>query len=339
MLKCYKFGLFYLTLYILCSCGTTGDYQMSDHYNGKVFFNPNGLKPNSFFELLKWKFSFSSEKWPSKFELKYSEFIPEPKIESKLSVTFVNHVTFLIQTEGLNILTDPVWSDRTSPVSFAGPVAIHKPGIDFDKLPKIDIVLISHNHYDHMDRVTIERLEKKFSPLFIVPLNNGELIRGFGAKKIKELDWWDSEIYSPQMKVTLTPAQHWSSRVPFDVNKSLWGGFFIETPKDKIFFAGDTGYSSHFKDILKKLGAPSLSLLPIGSYAPRWFMKVMHMNPEDAVLAHLDLESKNSLGMHFGTFQLTDEAYDSPEKDLSMALEKLNVKNFKAPKPGENFIY
>ena len=326
-------------LLLLYSCGTTGDYPMSDHYNGKVFKNPNGLGPHGFFEVLKWKMSFSGEKWPSKFELKYPEYTPPLKVEKDLSITFINHVTFLIQTEGLNILTDPVYSDRTSPVGFAGPVAIHKPGIDFDKLPPIDLVVISHNHYDHMDRETIKRLEQKFSPQFIVPLNNGELIKTFGAKKIKELDWWESSIFLDKLKVTLTPAQHWSSRTPFDRNKSLWGGFFLETPRDKIFFAGDTGYSDHFKEIAKKLGAPSLALLPIGAYAPRWFMKTMHMNPEDAVLAHLDLESKNSIGMHFGTFQLTDEAYDTPEKDLSMALEKLKVKNFKTLKPGENVVY
>lgn len=329
---------FLILISILYSCGTNGNYKMSDHFNGKTFFNTNRTHPNSFFDLLKWKFGFSAEKWPAKHAIKFPEIIPAEPNPNKVSITFVTHATFLIQSQGTNILTDPVWSDRVSPVSFAGPVAAHKPAISFEHLPKIDIVLISHNHYDHMDRDTIKRLDQKFSPLFIVPLNNAELIRGFGATNIIEMDWWDSKTIADKIKIILTPAQHWSSRVPFDINKSLWGGFFIESLNEKIFFAGDTGYGDHFKEIRKKLGSPTMSLLPIGAYEPRWFMKEMHMNPEDAVLAHLDLESKFSLGMHFGTFQLTDEAIDSPEKDLFLAMDKLKVLNFKAPKPGDNII-
>lgn len=312
---------------------------MSDHFDGKRFFNPNGPDSEGLLSVLKWKLNFSGKSWPSKSDQDVVFFKPKLKEEDKLIVTFINHVTFLIQVDGLNILTDPVYSDRTSPVSFIGPKAIHPPGIKFEDLPPIDLVLISHNHYDHMDAQTVKKLEEKFHPHFVTPLENAFLLESFGAKKITELDWWESLEIQNNVKVTLTPAQHWSSRTPFDRSKSLWGGYYIETKSKKIYFAGDTGYSKHFIEINKKLGKPNLSLLPIGAYEPRWFMKSMHMNPEDAVLAHLDLQSEMSLGMHFGTFPLTDEAVDTPVQDLMMAKEKLRVQNFIAPKPGESFQY
>ena len=331
-----------IILIALLSCTTnrnTGMYKMSDHYDGNKFYNPNGSGPAGFINFMKWQLSFNAESWPSKLEATPPPFKPAPYIDNKMSVTFINHATFLIQVNGLNILTDPVYSDRSSPVSFLGPKAIHPPGILFEDLPHIDYVLISHNHYDHMDSKTIQRLEEKFNPHFVTPIANATLLSKFGAKKITELDWWEVFQPLPQLKITLTPAQHWSSRTPFDRMKSLWGGFFINSYDYSLFFCGDAGYSNHFKDIRRKLGIPNVSILPIGAYEPRWFMKEMHMNPEDAVLAHLDLESQFSIGMHFGTFKLTDEAHDTPVKDLMMALEKHKTKNFKAPYPGENFSF
>ena len=319
------------------SCSSSTKYKNSDHYNGKTFFNPGGTNtPKNFFSFLKWKFTSSPAKWPKEIDPPYAQAIPQAKSE-RLIVTFVNHASFLIQVDGLNILTDPIWSKRTSPLSFAGPSRVHPPGIEFDKLPKIDMVLISHNHYDHMDSETIKMLEDKFSPLFIVPLANIEKMKSFKAKNIVELDWWDAYSLSPDLKITIAPAKHWSSRTLNDRSEALWGSYMIHTKNDKIYFAGDTGYGTHFLEIKKRLGSPSLSLLPIGAYEPRWFMKEMHMNPEEAVLAHIDLESNVSIGMHFGTFQLTDEAIDTPEKDLSMALDKHKVNNFKTIKPGATF--
>ncbi len=331
-----------ILLFALQSCSTnrnTGDYKVSDHYDGNKFFNPNGTGPAGFIKFMKWQLSFNAESWPSKLDNPPPPFKPKTKVTDKMSVTFINHATFLIQVNGLNILTDPVYSDRSSPVSFLGPKAIHPPGILFDELPPIDFVLISHNHYDHMDSETVRRLEEKFNPHFVTPIANASLLKEFGAKKITELDWWESFEPVEKLKITLTPAQHWSSRTPFDRMKSLWGGFFINSTDQSVFFCGDTGYSNHFKDIRRKLGAPKVSILPIGAYEPRWFMKEMHMNPEDAVLAHLDLESQFSIGMHFGTFKLTDEAFDTPAKDLMMAAEKHKTTNFKAPYPGENFSF
>ncbi len=319
------------------SCSSRIKYKNSDHYNGKVFFN-SGVNDASknFFSFLKWKFTSSPAKWPKIIDPPFTQAVPMASSE-ELIVTFVNHASFLIQVDGLNILTDPVWSKRVSPLSFAGPSRVHPPGIEFDKLPKIDMVLISHNHYDHMDSETIKMLEDKFSPIFIVPLANIEKMKSFKVKNIIELDWWDATSPLPEIKITIAPAKHWSSRTLNDRNNALWGSYMIHSKKENIYFAGDTSYGAHFLEIKKRLGPPTLSLLPIGAYEPRWFMKEMHMNPEEAVLAHIDLESIISLGMHFGTFQLTDEAIDTPEKDLSMALDKHKVNNFKTIKPGATF--
>lgn len=321
------------------SCSSSTKYKITDHYDGKIFFNPDeDSAPKSFFSLLKWKFTSKAEKWPKEIDPPYAQAIPMASSE-KLIITFVNHASFLIQVDGINILTDPIWSKRTSPFSFAGPSRVHPPGIEFENLPKIDLVLISHNHYDHMDSETIKKLEDKFSPKFIVPLANIEKMKSFGAKNIIELDWWDAFTQNSELKIILAPAKHWSSRTLNDKREALWGSFMIESKKEKIYFAGDTGYGPHFLEIHKRLGTPTLSLLPIGAYEPRWFMKGMHMNPEEAVLAHIDLESKMSLGMHFGTFQLTDEAIDAPEKDLLMALTKLKVSNFKTIVPGASLDF
>lgn len=335
-----KVKILFLIVLILTSCSSSGTYQKSDHFDGKVFFNPSGMGPNGFLDLLKWKLSFNSESWPNQ---ALESVVPASTLalnySDKMVVTFIGHATFLIQIDGINILTDPIWSERASPFSFVGPKRVNSPGINFDKLPPIDLVLISHNHYDHMDEATLRDLEKKFSPLFLVPLNNAHKMKSFGAKKVEELDWWNDKKITSDITITLTPAEHWSSRTPFDRNEALWGSFYIKGKKEKVYFAGDTGYAKHFKDIKKALGAPTLSILPIGAYEPRWFMKSVHLNPEDALLAHLDLESKLSLGMHFMTFKLTDEAIDTPEKDLELAKIKLKIDNFKTPKIGETFFF
>lgn len=325
-----------LTVYSM-SCSSTTKYKITDHYDGKTFFNPGETeKQKGLMDVLKWKFTGDAEKWPKKSSIEITPSIPKSPTSESLSITFIGHATFLIQMDGLNILTDPVWSERASPVSFAGPKRVHPPGIEFDNLPKIDIVIISHNHYDHMDSATIKMLEKKFAPHFITPLANIEKMKSFGATTVTELDWWESININPVFKITLTPAKHWSSRTLFDKREALWGSFFIEGTKEKIYFAGDTGYGTHFLETFKRLGAPTLSLLPIGAYEPRWMMKANHLNPEEAILSHLDLQSKLSIGMHFGTFQLSDEGISSPMQDLQMAMEKLKVQNFRLMVPGQS---
>jgi L-ascorbate metabolism protein UlaG (beta-lactamase superfamily) len=320
------------------SCSSQSPYKITDHYNGKIFYMPtNDSPPKGFFDFIKWKLDGNSENWPDKVIPPIVQAIPAPAPTDKMIVTFVNHSTFLIQVDGMNILTDPIWAKRASPFSFAGPRRVHAPGISFEALPHIDAVIISHNHYDHMDSETIKKLEDAFSPIFIIPLANAEKMKSFGAKKVVELDWWNSVNITAEIKITLTPARHWSGRTPYDKRESLWGSYYIVTKKERIYFAGDTAYGTHFAEIEKKMGAPNLALLPIGAYEPRWFMKSEHMNPEEAVLAHLDLHAKHSIGMHFGTFKLTNEAIDTPVKDLQIAKEKLHVSNFETLVPGSSF--
>jgi L-ascorbate metabolism protein UlaG (beta-lactamase superfamily) len=245
---------------------------------------------------------------------------PDP---SDLTATLVGHATFLLQFAGLNILTDPVWSERCSPVAWAGPKRVRPPAIAWEALPEISVVLLSHNHYDHCDLPTLQRLQARFHPLIITGLGNRSFLEFHGLDRVVELDWWQEVSLSDhfphcQGRVTFTPALHWSNRGGGTRNTSLWGGFHLHQERS-IFFAGDSGYAGHFSEIATLLGAPDLALLPIGAYEPQWFMRTMHMNPAEAVQAHCDLSSKRSLGMHYGTWQLTDEGLDDPIDALETA--------------------
>jgi L-ascorbate metabolism protein UlaG (beta-lactamase superfamily) len=239
---------------------------------------------------------------------------------SEPSLTWIGHATFLLQLEGLNILTDAHFSERASPIQFAGPRRVVAPAIGLAELPHIDAVVISHNHYDHLDRATVKRLAAQTGGCarFFVPLGLKAWFAGIGIHEVTELDWWDETVYRG-LKFTLTPVQHWSSRTPWDRDKTLWGGWVVEAPRFRFFFAGDTGYSRDFKDIGQRLGFVDLAALPIGAYDPRWFMKVMHINPEEAVQIHQDLNARHSVAMHWDTFILTDEPLDEPPQRLAAA--------------------
>jgi L-ascorbate metabolism protein UlaG (beta-lactamase superfamily) len=313
-----KFILFFFPLFAF-------SYPASDHFNGKEFFNPQGDDLKSFWQVIKWKMTSTPEEWPEHLPNKHYPFRTLAPYE-KVSATFINHATFLLQYQSITVLTDPVFSMRVSPVTFAGPTRVRNPGIPFELLPKIDVVVISHNHYDHLDIETIKKLDQKFHPLFLVPLGDEKLLHKENIKNVRALDWWE-EFRVKDVRFVFTPSQHWSARSLWDKNQCLWGSFMIDNGSEKTFFAGDTGFGSHFKEIKKRLGSPHLSLIPIGAYKPRWFMKFYHLNPEEAVLAHLALGSKKSIGMHFGTFQLTDEGIDEPLRDLKIALEKYKIMN------------
>ena len=318
---------------------STGIATRSENFDGSRFFNPWApAMDKSYLDLLRWQLLGDSTPWPESRENEIVAKLSDQVAQGQWSTTFINHATHLIQVKGINFLTDPIFSERASPFQWVGPKRIRKPALQIKDLPKIDFVLISHNHYDHMDSASIDQLTKIHNPVFIVPLANGDLIKGMGAENVVELNWWeDHQILNSDFKITLVPAQHWSARGLFDRNKALWGGFVIQSEKIKIYFAGDTGYGDFFKEIRKKLGPMNLSLLPIGAYEPRWFMKDHHMNPAEAVMAHKDLESKFSLGTHFGTFKLTDEGVDDPEIALTEALTEMGVSGdaFIAPQVGE----
>ena len=259
---------------------------------------------------------------------------------NKVRFSFVGHASWLIQTAGLNILVDPVWSMRASPFSFAGPKRHNDPGIAFDALPKIDIVLVSHGHYDHLDLATLSRLSAKFSPRVITPLGNDVTMRDAdSAIKAEAFDWQDRVELGNGLAVTLVPTRHWSARGIFDRNKALWASFVLETPAGKLYIVCDSGYGDgkHFVESREQHGPLRLAILPIGAYEPRWFMKDQHMNPSDAVKALADCGAERALAHHHGTFQLTDEAIDAPVIALGEALDEAKIprERFAALKPGQ----
>lgn len=263
-----------------------------------------------------------------KWKTKYSGYVRESQVEennsSELLYTWVNHSTFLFQFNQFNILTDPVWSKRCSPFQWMGPGRKRPPGIKFEALPRIDLILISHNHYDHLDIPALKRLIKAHNPQFIVPLGVGSTIKRIGGNVISELDWWQSTTVK-EIKIKATPANHFSSRGLFDRDTTLWAGFILESKSHKVYYVGDTGYSEIFKEIGEKEGPFDLACIPIGAYLPRWFMAPIHVDPDQAVQIHLDSKSKYSVAMHYGTFQLADDNRVLALEDLEKALKEKNL--------------
>lgn len=307
---------------ILClfNACTMNRYQKSKNYKNGKFINSQKIKSKSFFSFMKMRMSTKWNDWPDFVDINVGD-APDKKVEDKVKFTLINHSTVLIQLNGLNILSDPIYSERCSPVQFAGPKRVHKPGIKFNDLPPIDIIIISHDHYDHLDLDTIDNLIKRDNPKIYMGLGVAKHIDG--GDKI-ELDWWDSSKYSNDLNVNFVEVQHFSGRTLFDRNESLWGGFVLEFNNKKIYFGGDSGYGPHYTKTFQKFGSMDYAFLPIGAYAPRSFMKPMHMNPEEAVMAHNDLVSKHSFGIHYGTFQLTAEKREEPILMLKKHRKNIN---------------
>jgi len=308
----------------------------SDHFDGERFHHAIPVEKSAA-DVIRWARTRSAAAWPERIEDPIPV-TPATRIASgELVITPVNHATVLVQIDGLNLLTDPLWSQRCSPSQWAGPARVHAPAVSLDDLPPIDAILVSHNHYDHLDLPTLTALEAVHAAPVITPLNNAYIIRraGVPAGRIVELDWWQSTTIGGAT-ITATPAQHWSRRGLTDTRKSLWSGFLIAAGGASVFFAGDSGYGSLFRRIHDRLGAPDVALLPIGAYEPRWFMKAQHMNPAEAVQAMLDLRASTALGIHWGTFRLTDEAREAPLQALAEARETkgLTADQFAAAVPG-----
>jgi len=287
----------------------------SDHFDGRRFFNPTGPKLQPLSAVPRMLLEHRTP-WPER--------IDEPPqrplaLEGAAAiVTHIGHATFLIQTAATNILTDPMYSQRAGPLNLFGPRRVRQPAVLFDDLPPISTVLLSHNHYDHCDLRTLRLLARRFDPIVVTPVGNGSLAKSAGIRRVEELDWWQ-KAQLPSVPITLTPAHHFSARGPFDRNRALWGGFVLAPSGVRIFFAGDTAYGSLFRDIRQRLGPIDLAFLPIGAYEPRWFMQSVHMNPAEAVQAHIGLAALQSFAMHFGTFQLTCEGIDDPLRALEQA--------------------
>jgi len=290
-------------------------HPLSDHYDGRRFFNPVGAPPQPFTAAPRMLVERRT-RWPSHVETPARQ--PAGLGNASLVFTFIGHSTFLIQTAAGHILTDPIYSNRAGPLSLLGPRRVRPPAVRFEDLPPISLVLLSHNHYDHCDLPTLSRLAKRFNPQVVTPLGNARLARSAGLRRIEELDWW-GQASSTLHAVTVTPARHFSARTPFDRDRALWGGFVIHAGGKRVYFAGDSAYTPHFRDVRERLGPIDVALIPIGAYEPRWFMQSVHMNPAEAVQAHLDLLPSQSIGMHFGTFQLTTEGIDEPLRALDEA--------------------
>jgi N-acyl-phosphatidylethanolamine-hydrolysing phospholipase D len=251
------------------------------------------------------------------------------------AVTWIGHATALVQANGLNVLTDPVFSHRVSPVRFLGPARALPPGIALGSLPRIDVVLISHNHYDHLDRSSVKALQAQPGgpPLFLAPLGIKEWLERLGIERVIELDWWAQHTYRDAtgrgVEFHFTPAQHWSGRSLSDRNKTLWGAWTVLGDDFHWFFSGDTGYSQDFIDTRLKFAARQtavlgggfdVALVAVGACLPRWFMQLQHVDLEEAVQIHLDIGAKQSIGVHWGTFSLADEPLDQPLHELASAL-------------------
>lgn len=289
--------------------------QKSDHFDGRRFINPTGPAGPPLSAVARMLLEPRTP-WPSRIDQPPRR---PPALDGAAAVvTFIGHATFLIQTAAATILTDPMYSQRAGPLKVLGPRRVRQPAVPFDDLPAVSVVLLSHNHYDHCDLPTLGMLARYFDPVVITPLGNGPLVRSSGIRRVEELDWWQ-EAKTSTVPVTLTPAQHFSARSPFDRNRALWGGFMIVVDGARMFFTGDSAYAPLFHDVGQRFDPIDLALLPIGAYEPRWFMQSVHMNPAEAVQAHLDLGASQSVGMHFGTFQLTTEGIDEPLRALDEA--------------------
>ncbi len=329
-----KLNLLLIVLLISCSSGAyQNPYQAP--YDGKKFSNLEPFPEKSLTSLLQWKFTSDRQAWPEWVDIVVGDKPSEHTLKGQINYTVINHATVLLQVDGVNILTDPIWSDRASPVSFIGPKRVHQPGLDFTDLPPIDVVMISHNHYDHLDIPTLKKLDAAHQPLILVGLKNGALLQKHGLTHFKEMDWYET-LDVKGLSVTFMPNQHWSARGVFDKFETLWGGFIVSAQQGSIYFAGDTGYGKFFDTIKARFPNIVLSFLPIGAYEPRWFMQSSHINPTEAVKAHKALASQHSVAIHFGTFQLTDEARDAPKKALDSALEGQGI-SFLVPEFGQTY--
>ena len=296
----------------------------SHHASNGRFRNPWGLDESRFAGLLKWRWNRLRDPLPrddgARALPSVAPAIRSPRAATnEIAITWVGHSTLLVQLGALNILTDPVWSERASPWRSLGPRRLVPPGLPLAALPPIDVVLLSHNHYDHLDASTIRALSASHpGAKWMVPLRLAALVRSLGVRDLTELDWWDEYPVGDAM-IACTPARHFSARSPFDRNRTLWCGFAVVTNAGRFFYAGDTGLHPDFARIGERFGPFDVSAIPIGAYEPRWFMHPVHLNPDDAVQAFRALHAHDGhqaravmLGVHWGTFRLTDEPILEP---------------------------
>jgi len=298
-------------------------YPVSDHCDGERFFNIDRSADRSLRDVVRWMRTRERTAWPRSAASGGYPPPPASVAPGRVALTFIGHSTFLVRTASITLITDPVFTSHAGPFGVLGPRRVRSPGLPLASLPPVDIVLVSHNHYDHLQHSSLRHFQRSSS--YVAPLGVGPYLGLRGRPpRIHELDWWQT-VEIGGAAITAVPAQHFSARTPWDRNRTLWCGYVVEVDGLTIYFAGDTGYATHFAEAGGRWPRIDLALLPIGAYEPRWFMIYAHMNPEEAVRAHLDLHASASVGMHFGTFQLTDEGIDEPLRALERARAERGV--------------
>ena len=335
------YGFRFLTLGLICLSALHGAAQSppadKPHHTSNGFRNIQPYEENDFWDFLKWRRERAKMDIPGPESYSFPLAKNDPDFlrqnRDRKTLTWIGHATILLQIEGYNILTDPHFSKRTSPVQWAGPERVAPLGMALADLPPIDIVVISHDHYDALDEQTIKELRQRpggEKTRFYVPLGLKKWFAIRGLDQVIEMDWWDRR-QDGHFEVIAVPVQHWSKRSMFSRNKTLWAGWVIKSNAFQFIFVGDTGYAPHFKEIGEKLGPFDLAAIPIGAYEPRWFMGKHHVNPEESVQIHKDVVSKKSVAIHWGTFILTDEPLDEPPKRLAAAMRENRI-------PGDDFV-
>jgi L-ascorbate metabolism protein UlaG (beta-lactamase superfamily) len=298
---------------------------VSSHFDGKRFTNPGHVTAKGLPEVLKWMINRKQGEWKEIGE-SLDEVKPAARIHNGVRITFVNHSTFLIQVDGVNILTDPVFSKRTSPFQWAGPRRMRPPGIRLENLPKIDVLLLSHNHWDHLDIASVKKIHALHQPRIITPLGVKAFLDEEGVTSVEDMDWWQETAINTSMIVQCVPAQHFSGRGTFDRDATLWCGYVIRRAGGNIYFVGDTGYNDQtFKEIGMRCSPIRVALIPIGAYKPDWFMSPIHCSPREAVKIHQEVKAETSVATHFGTFPLADDGQAEPVLELTKALKDSGI--------------
>lgn len=313
---------------------------VSDHFDGRRFHNVDPeAKTRPLSDVWKWSRARRPAVWPRNI---VDDVGPLPSTPSGdvISVTFIGHSTFLLRWGGVTLLTDPVFAAHAGPWGRIGPRRARGPAYRLEQLPKVDLVLQSHNHYDHLDLGAHATLGRRDAPKIVTPAGNRAYLPKSVRDRVTEHDWWGASEPIPGVRVTVVPAQHFSARTPWDRDRALWGGFVVERGGRTLYFAGDSGYCGHFREIGGRFPGVDVALIPIGAYDPRWFMRPVHLDPEEALQAHLDLGARRSIAMHFGTFQLTDEGIDEPGARLAAARQGAGLPEdaFTVPRPGETSV-
>jgi L-ascorbate metabolism protein UlaG (beta-lactamase superfamily) len=317
---------------------------VSDHFDGTRFFNPGGTGPRGGLDLLRWQLTEPWAAWPSSYPSPYPPDRPPAAVDGdRVRVAYIGHASFLVQARGRNILIDPVWAERASPVSFAGPKRVNPPGIAFEALPRIDAVLLTHNHYDHMDVGTIGRLWQRFAPRIVAPLGNDAILRsavpGLAPEALLAVDWDATVDLGAGVTGHAEPSQHWSARGAWDRSHALWASFVLQAGAKKLYCVGDSGFGdgATFARVRQRHPKLAAALLPIGAYEPRWFMGPSHMHPAEAAQALELCGAAQAFGHHWGTFRLTNEGAEQPALDLAAALAERAIapERFPSLRPGE----